>query len=66
MAGLSGLERRHFNAIAATLRALNPTDGNMDGAVWMWERTCQEFADRLAADNERFDTDKFLKACDGP
>lgn len=67
MAGkpLAGLSARHFEAIAATLREINPQPHHADGAIWQWERTVQEFCDRLEAGNSRFDPGRFLDACNG-
>ena len=49
------MSRKHFQLIADVVK--NISDKNER------ERTAQEFVGRLQAENPRFDTARFLKAC---
>ena len=52
------MTRRHFNLIADTMSAMRdetPED--------LFIALCEEFAENLAATNDRFDYHRFTKAC---
>lgn len=67
------MEKRHFEAIAKTMRAIRPDRGNQyatrsvrvkGGAKYeQWTYTCRELARTLAQFNPRFNSDRFLAAC---
>jgi hypothetical protein len=50
------MSRRHFELIAATIKAL-PAD------CYGSDQIAKAFADALRAENPRFDRSRFLKAC---
>jgi hypothetical protein len=50
------MSRRHFELIASTIRALDMPANRR-------EHVARDFADALAATNDRFDRDRFIKAC---
>lgn len=64
------MTRKDFELIAAALKAAAPTVHStgafgiaLDIAIAQHQRTCEEFARRLALVNPRFDRARFLAAC---
>jgi hypothetical protein len=60
------MSKKHFEALAATLRANKP-DGNglycRGPAYDQWQTDCCAVADACRDANPRFDVGKFLSAC---
>ena len=55
------LERRHFEVIAATLKACKPEGYGDD---WnQWRATVSAFIAACYCSNGRFDRDRFVRAC---
>ena len=52
------MTRKHFEAIAATIKALDLTDSERS-------HVAESFADMLAAFNHLFDRQRFIRACLG-
>ena len=50
------MTRKHFEAIAATIKALDLTDSERS-------HVAESFADMLAAFNDLFDRQRFIRAC---
>ena len=64
------MTRKDYNALAGAIREsiaiMNAQEGDDAAAmVWAVERTAREIANVLAADNPRFDRDRFLTAAKG-
>ena len=53
---MANFQRRHYQAIADVVRRLGDPDCRMDIAMML--------ADMFLQDNDHFQTDKFLAACD--
>lgn len=60
-----GMTRRHFEFIAAALRASRPAPGATDEKFKQWDRTVVTFANRLEGTNIGFRRARFLSACRG-
>lgn len=57
------MTRKHYVMLAAALARSKPErfHAGAEDAQWRWD--CRVIAEALAADNERFDRERFLKAC---
>lgn len=55
------MSRKHFVALAETLREHRPSEG-VDALI-RWERLCRDIALVCKRDNPRFQTERFLTAC---
>lgn len=64
------MTRKDYIAIAAVLRRhgfhLDRPPGFREGCEWQRRAIAHALCEILAADNDRFDADKFLAACDVP
>lgn len=58
-------QHRHYRAIAATLAKTKPMPGYSAMASTKWLADITALADMFAADNPRFDRERFLEACNG-
>lgn len=56
-------QRRHYEAIAATLKANWPRSNS---CRYFYRCMIEQFANTFAQDNPRFDWNRFLKACKIP
>lgn len=60
------MTRKHYEAIAAAIRAARPKEGewnDTDAARHTWERTVTSVANALQQDNPKFDYWRFRAAC---
>ena len=58
------MTRKDYILIARALRESRPGIG-YERNLLAWEGTCIRMADALAADNPRFDRERFMRACRG-
>jgi hypothetical protein len=65
------MTRKDFNLIAETIRLLPSFELGTDvargpeGEVVRFTALCHRFAEALATTNQRFNTDRFIAACNG-
>jgi hypothetical protein len=57
------MTRKDFVLIAEVIKNLAPDSGIPDIACHWRDIVAERFADRLAGTNERFDRDRFMRAC---
>ncbi len=57
------MQRRHFELIAAALRANTPLAQDGAEAMRSWRTLVNSFANRLETTNAGFDRARFLRAC---
>jgi hypothetical protein len=57
------LTRKDYAAVAAELRGVKPNSRSYI-ELQTWKTCCDAVAHGFAADNPRFDRDRFLAACD--
>ena len=55
------MSKKHFDAIAQTFANTRPTELGEKRA--QWTKTVEAIAYTLATFNDRFDSDRFIKAC---
>ena len=59
------MSRKDYELIAATMRASQPQDGPNTATAWVqWDRCVWKLADALRGTNPRFDSVRFIKACE--
>lgn len=60
----SKFQRRHYEAVAATLKRCKPDKDTAWGSnLKLWEEVCLEFVRTFRADNGNFHTYRFYAAC---
>jgi len=63
------MTRKDYNALAGAIREsiaiVDSLESDSAAMVWAIERAAREIANVLAADNPRFDRDRFLTAAKG-
>ncbi len=57
------MTKKHFDAIAETMKARKPADGMPHGHASQWEGDCEALADTLGRFNANFSKHRFLVAC---
>ncbi len=57
------MSRKHYVALAKTLAGSFPIDENWQQVSDYWQYLVDKLADTLAADNPKFDRNRFLHAC---
>lgn len=62
---MSMFSKRHYEALAAAMRDAKPAgqSEDEDAAETQWITDVEEIASVFMADNPKFDSTKFLKAC---
>lgn len=58
-------QHRHYAAIAATIMSATPLARDGSEAMRQWHRTVTALCQAFQRDNERFDTERFVAACNG-
>lgn len=58
------MTRKHYIELAAMMARNRPAATEMSGAYLLWLNIRDAMAGTLAADNPRFDHDRFVTACD--
>ena len=59
------MTRKDYVALAEALRVVHPDRYKYLSNLETWQRAVATIADVLAADNPRFERDRFIKACEG-
>jgi len=58
------MSRKDYELIAATMRASQPNEDASNPAWVQWDRCVWKLADALRGTNPRFDSVRFIKACE--